>query len=145
MLALAAINVASVIAFGAVYGAAAGRLVSEGAFPIALVVVFGAAAALWVRTEQAGARGRDAVSRLGRIVFALLVTFFAVPAGVLAPLFALQSQLPPEAGIEGTISRVMVLLLASIALLGLMNLAGGCFIAGSAALRRWRLRGARPV
>lgn len=138
MLALAAVNALSVVGFGAIYAAAAVRALPQGAFLIALVVAFGAASALWLRAERAGARGRDPIARLGRIAAALLLADVAVPAGTLMPLFALQAHLPPEADVDRLIARVMVLLLAAIALAALVNLAGGCVLAASAFAGRWR-------
>ena len=138
MLALAAVNALSVVGFGALYAAAALRALSQGAFVAALLVAFGAAAALWVRTERAGARSRDPVARVGRIAFALLLAVVAVPVATLMPLFALQAQLPPEADLDTLTARIMVLLLAAVALAALVNLAGACVIAASALAGRWR-------
>ena len=143
MLALAVVNAVSVLGFGALYAAAAVRALPQGAFLIALVVAFGAAAALWLRAERAAVLGRDPIERVGRIALALLLAVVAVPVGALMPLFALQAQLPPEAELDRLIARVMVLLLAAVALTALVNVAGGCAIAASAVAGRWRAANGR--
>ena len=138
VLALAALDGLAELAFAAAYGAGAPRLLRQGAFLIALAVVFGAAAAIWVRTKRAAARRGDAIARIGRIAVALLAAVVVGPVAVLMPLFALQAQLPPEAGLDHVIARTMVVLLAAAALVALVNLAGGCVIAASALVRRLR-------
>lgn len=138
MLALAAVNAMSVLVFGALYAAAAVRALPEGAFPLALVAAFGAAAALWLRAERARPRGRDPIARVGRIAAALLLAVVAIPVGALMPLFALQTQLPPEAQLDSLIARVMVLLLAAVTLTALVNVAGACVVVARAVADRWR-------
>lgn len=141
---LAAVNALGVAVFGTVYGVAAARVLSQAAFVLALVLVFAAAVALWVRVEGAAGRGRDPIARLGRIAAALLVALLGMPALVLTPLFALQGQLPAEAGVDHVIARVMVVLLVALALTGLVNVAGALAIGGAALGRRGRGGGPRP-
>jgi hypothetical protein len=58
------------------------------------------------------------------------------------PLFALKEALPAEAGLDDVVRPVMVLLLISLALVALMNIAGICVLTGAAA---WRRVFGRPV
>jgi len=145
MLALAGANAVGVAAFGLVYTLAGKRLLSQGAFWAALVVVFVASTALWVRLEPQQGPRRDVLSRVGRIVVGLVLPIIAAPAVVLAPLFFLLEQLPREAGMADIIGRVMFLLLTSLALMVLVNAAGITFMTAEALWRRWRRRVARPV
>ena len=138
MLRLAAIDALVMLVFGAVYTAGAVRLLSQAAFLAALAVGFVGAIALWVRTERGVGRTADPVARLGRVVAGLMIALIAVPGAVLTPLFALQAQLPPEAGLDDVIARVMVLLLPCVALAIAMNLVGACVIAAAALVDRHR-------
>ena len=124
MLALAGINALGLALFVAVYVGAALRWLSHGAFLAAVVVVLGALTALWVRVEGRGAGTRGPLERIGRAAAALLLVVALGPIAVLMPLFALDAQLPPEAGLAHTISRTMVLLLVSIALVVVCNVGG---------------------
>src|SRR5262245_48961854 len=108
------------VAFATVYGAAALRSLSQLAFVAALLLAFAGAVILWVRVERAGA-GSGALSRLGRIVGGFVVAMLAVPTLVLTLLFFFQAQLPPEAGLDHVISRVMVLLVIALGLTALVN------------------------
>jgi hypothetical protein len=137
VLALAATNVAGALVFGLVYAAAAARWLGQFAFLAALAVFFVAVTACWVRVERSGGRHRDALSRLGRIGGGLLLALIAVPGLTLMPLFALQEALPPDAAVGEIIRPVMVLLLISLALVALVNVAGGCVLLGSGASRRF--------
>ncbi len=136
MLALTAVNAAGALVFGLLYAAGAARLLTQGAFLAALVVLFVAISACWLHVERSRGRPGDTLSRLGRISAALVLTVIALPGLTLMPLFALKEGLPAEAGIEDLIRPVMVLLLISLALVALMNVAGLCFLAGAAAWRR---------
>jgi hypothetical protein len=140
MLALAGINAVAILLFAGAYGLAAARVLSQGAFLAALVVVFGAFTALWVRTERRSTRSRDVLSRVGRIAVGLLIAAIAVPGLVLMPLFSLREQLPEEAGVDVLIPGAMVILLASLALGALTNVAGIAFMLGQGLFRRLRGR-----
>jgi hypothetical protein len=140
MLALTAVNVAGALIFGLLYAAAAARMLTQGAFLAALVVFFVAVSACWVHVERS--RARDALSRVGRIGGALVLTLIALPGLTLMPLFALKEVLPAEAGLDDVVRPVMVLLLISLALVALVNIAGICFVTGAAAWRRLFGRGA---
>ena len=140
MLALAGINAVAILLFAGAYGLAAARVLSQGAFLAALVVVFGAFTALWVRTERRSTRSRDVLSRVGRIAVGLLIAAIAVPGLVLMPLFSLREQLPEEAGVDVLIPGAMVILLASVALGALTNVAGIAFMLGQGLFRRLRRR-----
>jgi hypothetical protein len=124
MLALAGINALGLALFVGVYAGAALRWLSHGAFLAALVMLLGAVTALWVRVEGRGAGVRGPLERIGRAAIALLLVVALGPIAVLMPLFALDTQLPPEARLTHLISRTMVLLLVSIALVTLCNVGG---------------------
>ena len=138
MLALTGMNVAGVAVFASIYAAAGARLLNPAAFLASLVVFFIAVTALWVRVERPRGRLRDPVSRLGRIAGALVLTLVAVPGLVLMPLFALKEGLPAEAGLDDAIRPAMVLLLVSLVLVALTNVAGVCFITGAGFMGRLR-------
>jgi hypothetical protein len=140
MLPLAGINIVAVLLFGGVYCAAATQLLSQGAFLATVVVLFVALTALWIRIEGRRSRSRDPLSRLGRIAVGLLVAVIAVPGLTLTPLFTLQRQLPAEVGVEELIPGVMVILLASLALGALVNVAGAAITIGRAMVRWLRAR-----
>lgn len=124
MLALAGINALGLALFVGVYTGAALRWLSHGAFLAALVMLLGAVTALWVRVEGRGAGARGPFERIGRAMAALLLVVALGPIALLMPLFALDTQLPPEAGLTHVISRTMVLLLVSVALVILCNVIG---------------------
>jgi hypothetical protein len=135
VLPLAGVNAAGMVVFAAVYGAAAFRSLSHLAFVAALLLAFAGAVVLWVRVERAGV-GSGALARLGRIVGGFVVALLAVPSLVLMPLFFLQSQLPPEAGLDHLISRVMVLLVIALGLTALVNVVGALAMGGALLARR---------
>lgn len=145
MLALAGTNAVAVAVFGLVYTLAGTRLLSQGAFWAALVVVFVAGTALWVRVERRQGPRRDVLSRVGCIVVALVLPIIAAPVVVLTPLFFLHDQLPREAGMADLIGRMMFLLLTSLVLMVLVNAAGIAFMTAEALLRRLRRRPAGPI
>lgn len=140
MLRLAGINTVAVLLFAGAYGATATGLLFQGAFLAALVVLFVALTALWIRIEGSGTGSRDPMSRLGRIAVGFLVVAIGVPGLTLMPLFSLQDQLPREAGVGEVIPGVMVILLASLALGALVNVAGVSITVGQTLLRRLRAR-----
>ena len=111
-------------------------MLTQAAFLAALVVFFVAVTAFWVHVERSRGRHRDALSRVGRIAGALVLTVIALPGLALMPLFALREGLPAEAGLDDVIRPAMVLLLISLALVALVNVAGVCFLTGTAAWRR---------
>lgn len=128
MLRLAGINLIGAVVFCSIYAAAAGRWLAHGAFLASLIVSFGALTAIWLRVE--GARGGDIVSRIGTAAAALVALVVGLPVVVLAPLFALQEILPPEAGFHDVTRPAMVLLLISLGLVVAVNAAGVCARAG---------------
>jgi len=140
VLRLAGINTVAVLLFAGAYGATATGLMFQGAFLATVVVLFVAVTALWIRIEGSGTGSRDPMSRLGRIAVGFLIVAIAVPGLTLMPLFALQAQLPREAGVGEVIPGVMVILLASLALGALVNVAGVSITAGQALFRRLRAR-----
>ena len=145
MLVLAAINALGVTLFASAYGAAAFRWLSQGGFLASLVVAFGVIVALWVRGERRGGAARSPLERTGRAAAALVLTVVLVPIAVLTPFFAVQSQLPPEAGADHLIGRIMVLLITALALVALANLSGGAYLVLSALGARIRGRSGPPT
>ena len=140
MLPLAGINTLAILLFAGAYALAAAHVLSQGAFLTALVALFGAFTALWVKTERRSLRGRDVLSRIGRTAAGFLIAAVAVPALVLMPLFSLREQLPEEAGLDHLLPGAMVILLASLALGALTNVAGIAFMLGQGMWRRLRNR-----
>jgi hypothetical protein len=136
MLALGGINAVAILLFAGAYALAAAHVLSQGAFLTALVVLFGGFTALWVRSERRGTRSRDLLSRIGRIAVGFLIAAIAVPGLVLMPLFSLREQLPEEPGLDHILPGVMVILLASLALGALTNVAGIAFMLGQGLFRR---------
>jgi hypothetical protein len=128
VLALTAINALGVAAFAVAYTAAGLRWLSQGAFLVSLVVAFVAICALWVRTERSHAFGRTPLERLGRAAAGLVLVAVLAPGLLLTPIFALQPHIPEEAGAEHLIGRLMVLLLVSLALVAIVNVAGAVYI-----------------
>lgn len=128
MLALSAINALGVAAFAAAYAAAGLRWLSQGAFLVSVIVAFVAICALWVRTERSHAVGRTPLERLGRATAGLVLVAILAPGLLLTPLFALQPHIPEQAGAEHLIGRLMVLLLVSLALVAIVNMAGALYI-----------------
>lgn len=143
MFALAAANAVGVILFGTLYAIAGGRVLSQVAFLACLVVLFVFATAVWVRTE-ARHRSLGPVRRIGRVVVGLLLVVVATPAAVLAPLFWLDEQIPPEAGLHAARGGVMALVLIALALVALMNVTGAFVAVGRAVLARRRSSPRRP-
>ena len=92
-------------------------------------MLVGAVTALWVHVEARGAATRGVLERIGRAAVALVLVVVVGPVAVLMPLFALDAQLPAEATMGHVISRTMVILLVSIALVVLCNLGGSIALA----------------
>lgn len=136
VIALAAANLVAVVLFGLLYAAAATRLLPETPFQIALVALFGALTALWLRVEGGAGRRLPPLARAGRIAASAGLALLAAPALVLTPLFLLHDLLPPGSGLEALIPRVMALLLIGLVLMVAVNVAGTALLAGAALLRR---------
>ena len=124
MLRLAGTNALAIVTFALIYAAGGSRWLTQGAFLASLAVFFISLTALWVYVERTRPGARDVLSRIGRGVLALVVVVAGLPAVVLAPLFALQEALPPEAGFADVVRPVMVLLLLALVLVIAMNVAG---------------------
>lgn len=131
MLRLAGINALAIVTFALIYAAGGSRWLTQGAFLASLAVFFISLTALWVYVERTRPGARDVLSRIGRGVLALVVVVVGLPAVVLAPLFALQEALPPEAGFADVVRPVMVLLLLALVLVIAMNVAGTVVLAVS--------------
>lgn len=123
MLALVVANAVGVVLFGALYAAAGARMIPQVPFLVCLVVLFILMTVLWVRTE-ARHRRLDPVRRVGRIAAGLLIVLVLTPVAVLAPLFWLDEQLPPEAGLRDVRGGVMALVLVDLVLVVFVNVAG---------------------
>jgi hypothetical protein len=131
MLRLAGTNALAIVTFALIYAAGGSRWLTQGAFLASLAVFFVSLTALWVYVERTRPGARDVLSRIGRGVLALVVVVIGLPAVVLAPLFALQEALPPEAGFADVVRPVMVLLLLALVLVIAMNVAGTVVLAVS--------------
>jgi hypothetical protein len=140
MLVLGALNAMGVAVFGLIYVAAAKLLLTQGAFLAGLALCFVGLTVLWVRVERSRGPARDVLSRAGRIGAGLVLAAMGVPGVVLMPLFFVNEYVPPEAGVAEILGPVMFILLASLALVALVNVAGIAVLAGSAVVRRLRPR-----
>lgn len=140
MLRLAGLNAIGIATFGLIYAAAAKRMLTQGAFLAGLVVCFVGLTALWVRTERSSGPTRDVLSRAGRISAGLVLAAITVPGVVLMPLFFINEYVPPEAGVAAILGPVMFILLTSLALVALVNVAGVLALGASAMLAWWNRR-----
>ena len=131
MLRLAGTNALAIVTFALIYAAGGSRRLTQGAFLASLAVFFVSLTALWVYVERTRPGARDVLSRIGRGGLALVIVVIGLPAAVLAPLFALQEVLPPEAGFADVVRPVMVLLLLALVLAIAMNVAGTVVLAVS--------------
>lgn len=138
MLPLLVVNVLGALSFGSLYALAGLRRISHDLFLTALTLLFVLLTGLWVRAERQAGAGVPPFRRLGRVVLALAATVVGVPAAVLAPLGSLEGALPPALQGELHLPAVLVLLLASLALVALANLAGGLVAVGHGFARRGR-------
>ena len=123
MLALAGANVVGVVLFAALYAMAGARYVAQPTFLVCLALLFVLVTGLWVRLE-ARHRPLGAIRRVGRAAAGLVVVALATPIVVLMPLYWLEGQLPPDAGVAGILPGVMALVLISLALTAAANGAG---------------------
>ena len=123
MAALAGANAVGVVLFGALYAMAGVRYVPQAAFLVCLLLLFALITWLWVRVE-ARHRSLGVVRRLGRVVGGFVIVGIGTPMVVLMPLYWLETQLPPEAGLAAILPGTMALVLISLALTAAVNLAG---------------------
>ncbi len=143
MLALAATNLLIVLAFGALYGVAGARLLSQGTFlrrpRRALRPPDGAVAPV----EGRQGRGLDPIRRLGRVAIGLVAVLIGAPILLLLPLFGLEAMFPPGVGPDILpLAPAMALLLITLALAVVVNVAGGLLLVGAAVVLRVRAGGA---
>jgi len=139
LLRLAGTNALAIMTFALIYAAGGSRWLTQGGFLASLAVFFVSLTALWVYVERTRPGARDVLSRIGRGVLALVAVVIGLPALVLAPLFALQEILPPDAGFADVVRPVMVLLLLALVLVIAMNVAGTVVLVVSG-LRSWLSR-----
>ena len=135
MLALIAANAVGVALFGTLYAVAGARVLSQGAFLACLTVLFVLMTALWVRTEGRH-RALGPLRRIGRGAAGLFAVVIATPAMVLAPLFWLDTQLPPEVGLHGARGGAMALVLITLVLVVIVNITGAVVALARAGLSR---------
>jgi hypothetical protein len=135
MLALAAANAVGVVLFGTLYAVAGARMLSQAAFIPCLALLFVLMIGLWVRTE-ARHRALDPMRRVARMVVGLVSVVVVTPAMVLAPLFWLDAQLPPEVGLQAARPGIMAIVLITLVLVTLVNVAGAIVAAARGALGR---------
>jgi len=64
------------------------------------------------------------VRRIGRAALGFVAALIAVPMITLMPLFWLDTQLPPAAGLSSLLAPTMSIVLISLVLVMLVNLAG---------------------
>ena len=93
---------------------------------------------LWVRVEGRH-RAVEPLRRLGRAAIGLTAVAVGTPILVLMPLFWLDTHLPAEAGLNRLLAPIMTLVLVSIVLAGLVNVAGAVVATGAALVGRARL------
>ena len=96
-------------------------------------MLFALVTTLWVRAE-ARHRNLPLARRVGRVVAGLALVLVAVPGLALMPVFWLDAQLPPEAGLRGLLAPFMALLLIALVLVVLVNVVGSVLVAGRAIL-----------
>ena len=137
MFALAATNAVSVLLFGTLYAVAGAGRLSPGAFLVCLGALFVLATALWVRVESRH-RAFEPLRRLGRVAAGLMAIVIGTPMLVLMPLFWLDTQLPVEAGLHQLLAPIMTLVLISLILVVLVNVAGAAVATGLAVASRAR-------
>jgi hypothetical protein len=128
---MAATDAVGAVLFGTLYGLAGAGWMSQAAFFACFAVLFVMVTTLWVWAE-ARHRNLPLVRRIGRVLAGLALAFIAVPGLVLMPLFWLDSQLPPEAGLRGLLAPFMALLLIALVLVVLVNVVGSVLVAGRA-------------
>jgi len=138
MFGLALTNAVGVMLFGALYSVAgAGRLSQEG-FLACLGVLFALVTCLWLRAEGRH-RALEPLRRVGRVALGLVAVVIAAPVLVLMPLFWLDTRLPPEVGLNRLLAPIMTLVLVSLVLVVLVNVAGSLVAITAALANRRRL------
>lgn len=143
MVIMAAANVIGLVLFALSYALAAARLVAPGASQALLLLLVVLVTALWVRVEGRHV-GLGFVRRVGRATAGLLIAAFGASLLALMPLFALDARVPEEAGLRPVVAAAMAVLLASLAMLVVVNLLGaGVAVALSLSRRPRRLAGDR--
>ena len=122
-----------VVLFATLYAVAGARYLSQAGFLACLALLFPLVTWLWVRTE-ARHRALEPIRRIGRVALGLVAALIAVPMITLMPLFWLDSQLPPAAGLSSLLAPTMSIALISLVLVVLVNITGGVVIVGRALL-----------
>jgi Flp pilus assembly protein TadB len=139
VLGLTLTNAVGVVLFGALYSVAGAGRLSQTGFLACLVVLFTLVTCLWLRAERRH-RALEPLRRVGRIALGLVAVVIATPVLVLMPLFWLDTHLPAEAGLSRLLAPVMTLVLVSLVLVTLVNIAGGLVAICATIARRLTLR-----
>jgi hypothetical protein len=129
-------NAVGVVLFGALYSVAGAGRLSQTGFLACLVVLFTLVTWLWLRAESRH-RALEPLRRVGRVALGLVAVVITIPVLVLMPLFWLDTRLPAEAGLNRLLAPIMTLVLISLVLVILVNVAGSLVaICASLASRR---------
>lgn len=137
MLALVATNAVGVVLFGTIYAVAGSERLSQSGFLACLAALFALMTWLWLRVEGRH-RALEPLQRLGRVAIGLVVVMLCAPILILMPLFWLDTQLPTDAGLNRLLAPIMTLVLISLALVVLVNVAGAVVAAGVTVAARAR-------
>jgi hypothetical protein len=137
MLALVATNAVGVVLFGTLYAVAGAGRLSQSGFLACLAALFTLMTVLWLRVEGRH-RALDPLRRLGRIAIGLVAVTLCAPILILMPLFWLDTQLPTDAGLNRLLAPIMTLVLISLALVVLVNVAGAVVAVGVTVAARSR-------
>jgi hypothetical protein len=129
LLALAATNFACTLVLAGLFALGATGRLSPVAYQVGLIGLGALAVALWARVEQTFGRGHGAFRRIATAAAALPIAIVATPALVLMPLFALEGQMPAEAGFRPVVAVALESLRAGVSLLVALNLLAAVVVA----------------
>jgi hypothetical protein len=130
--ALVTTNLAIVLAFGILYGAAATHAISQSVFRAMLIPLLVAGTALWVHVERAQRVGLRPLARALRMLGALAFTVVGIPVLVMMPLQCLAAGMTPSANFGPVALRAATLVAVSLVMVTAVNLLGGLITAGIA-------------
>jgi hypothetical protein len=138
MVGLTLTNAVGVVLFGALYSAAGAGRLSQAGFLACLGVLFALVTWLWLRAEGRH-RALEPLRRVSRVALGLVAVVIATPVLVLMPLFWLEARLPAEAGLNRLLAPIMTIVLVSLVLVVLVNVAGSVVAITAALASRRRL------